>query len=521
MRRWPALTALLLLLFASLLTGTVVSTMLWFRAEATRSAYVLLADLDLLAEAEREAALLHPERARTAPEFGRWLRELGDPLAARLPRHRAALEALRSEALPTTSAERTRRGTMSMRTQLRELRELREDYAQSHTRDDEPMRTVQQARIARLDERIASLEAEVASYRELRFADSEVAFLHKRMTTLVERLEQFVAEDGLLAEMRRKVDWAREVERRTISDRAAAWQRAADAIATDPRFGGARLAPQIGLVPLGHDPVSGLQEFALPRAGTVPERDRDTGALHVDADSAPVLVLLPPVETTVGASRRKANERYEAQATANECPPVPRSLDWFFLGKHELTRAQWRRLGGREEPLFVDEQLGATPQLHPIANVTWWQCVDLLARHELVLPTEAQWEFAAGAGTATRYWTGQVRKSLRGAANCRDDGSDGYLLTAPIAAHAANPFGLHDVTGNVLEWCADATTGGYLECEARAGDGLMRNNASKRRSVRGGSFLRIATSCRTTARAYRNSDVRYAEVGVRIARRVR
>src|SRR6185436_10387721 len=95
---------------------------------------------------------------------------------------------------------------------------------------------------------------------------------------------QLVADD-----VTRRLDFAQRVDRLTIEEPAEAWRAAAAAVAADPRFGGLALAPQRGLIPLGADPDSHLQEFAVLATGQPPARDAATGQLQLEPGSAAVL----------------------------------------------------------------------------------------------------------------------------------------------------------------------------------------------------------------------------------------
>ena len=521
-RRFPALASTLLLFVLTLLAGTVVSLLLWLDADASRSAYESLADLDRLRVAERDADELFPARPEHAERIAAWLANVGHPLAGRLPMHRRALAELRQQALPDDPQIIARdRRLHPHQDRLRELRERREDFAAElgNGRLSSQLRTIQAARVAMLDREIDGLQAEVDAYRRIRFADTEIEFLHDRLARLVRNLEQFTANDGTLRSVERRLDWAQHVHERTIAMHRRAWQTAIDEVRASATYGHRELAPQLGLVPLGRDPASGLQEFAVAVAGELPQRD-DAGQLRIDADSAPVLVLIPARQCLIGASLDRDHERFDRAARADEGPPVTRSLDWFLLGKHEVSRAQWRRLGGVDRALPHAPELGADADLHPITAVTWWECHEVLQRHELVLPSEAQWEMATRAGSSQRWWTGARDVSLLGAANFSDDGSDGGVLTMPIATLRANGYGLHHTSGNVAEWCRDATRGPHRQAVGDNAEGVVQSTITKRRAVRGGSYMRWPRQGRTTSRGNRDSNARFAEVGVRLLRRV-
>jgi hypothetical protein len=120
------------------------------------------------------------------------------------------------------------------------------------------------------------------------------------------------------------------------------------------------------------------------------------------------------------------------------------------------------------------------------------------------LPTDAEWERAARAGTATRYWWGD--EVGRNRANCANCGSewDGRQ-TAPVGSFKPNPWGLNDTVGNVWEW----TAGGY----SPYGDGWWP-------IIRGGSWSREPTAATAAYRVFNSAAFRHNNLGFRLARAV-
>ncbi len=347
------------------------------------------------------------------------------------------------------------------------------------------------------------------------------------------------------------------VEERTVRSPSAAarWREAIDSIAAAPAYRGLTIRPQIGLLPIGADPASGLWEFWHTLSGTEPARDSATGSLLVTGETGIVLVLLPGGTTAVGslpmqmpARRAEAASWAEVFQIARESrewgepwrDPAHESdeafvegleLDPFFIGKHEMTQGQWLRATGSNPSQHA--RLGLD---HPVDTVSHDEAVDALHRLALVLPTETQWEHAARGGTTSPFWTGLDFESLQGAANIADRAGaaaqgpnrpkdvtgeidDGFLELAPVWTLRPNPFGLHHVLGNVWEWCADCYR---PDRSPRSGDGLDARAAGlglRARAIRGGSFFTPAQAARAANRfsgfLHSNSD---SDLGLRAAR---
>ncbi len=325
---------------------------------------------------------------------------------------------------------------------------------------------------------------------------------------------------GLLAWIEARMEFARGVEQATVlgAQAAAAWERAMVSIADEaqcPAYGGLEIRPQLGLLPLGRDPASGLWEFAHLLSGELPQRD-EAGRMIMGPDTCIVLVLLPGGEFVMGSQRDdKKGPNYFKEAKPNEKPHTV-SLDPFFVGKHEITQGQWLR-AERVNPAYYaagQEYAGVAVDLrHPMGFVSWYDSRDMLARLDLQLPTEAQWEFAARAGTRTPWYTGNDRAALEWTANIADDSvtpvhgevedlhpqedwDDGHPIHAPAGTFEPNPFGLYDIYGNVWEWCLEYGYRGLADTHGvvRTGDGLRHTESNSDRILRGGSFSSAADS---------------------------
>lgn len=244
----------------------------------------------------------------------------------------------------------------------------------------------------------------------------------------------------------------------------------------------------------------------------------------------------------------------------------------FYLGQFEVTVGQFRRFlaasgyvpesiadgtGGygynsRYDPATTrrgDAFEGRDPKYswqnpgfpqtdqHPVLNVTWNDAVAMaqwlskLEGKTYRLPTEAEWEYAARAGTRTRYASGDDPESLLRVANVFDVDSaknwsqwqafalksaDGYAFTAPVGSFAPNAWGLYDMHGNAWEWVADwYDEDYYAHSPANDPQGPQDGNARVRR---GGSWHTWAFYARSSYRNWNNMSTRYTLVGMRLLR---
>jgi formylglycine-generating enzyme required for sulfatase activity len=203
----------------------------------------------------------------------------------------------------------------------------------------------------------------------------------------------------------------------------------------------------------------------------------------------------------------------------------------FFISEYEMTQSQWERFTG-ENPSW---HTGL--RARPVEYMSWMRCREVLWRLGLALPTEARWEYAARAKTNTALSNWHIdHRPLDGFANLADRSfgrknprkgfhrswNDGYPFTAPVGSFPANKFGLHDVHGNVAEWCLE-TLGPYDFYAPEGGSGerwvLTLAAPGDVKIVRGGSYATQVKNARCSARAGSlRPDVRRVSVGVRPAR---
>ncbi|MEK8020315.1 MAG: SUMF1/EgtB/PvdO family nonheme iron enzyme [Candidatus Parabeggiatoa sp.] len=156
----------------------------------------------------------------------------------------------------------------------------------------------------------------------------------------------------------------------------------------------------------------------------------------------------------------------------------------------------------------------------PVVRISWNDAmayIDWLTQQtdqKYCLPSEAQWEYAARAGTDTDYWWGNEIGQNR--AVCYKCGSQwDNKQTAPVGSFEPNPFGLYDTVGNVWEWCADAWHKNY---EGAPTNGSVWEGDSSLFVLRGGSWGFVAMWVRSESRFRGQRIGRNGGVGVRLAR---
>jgi len=175
----------------------------------------------------------------------------------------------------------------------------------------------------------------------------------------------------------------------------------------------------------------------------------------------------------------------------------------FHMGCFPVTQDQWGRVMGNNPSFFKGGDL-------PVEQVSWEDAVDFCQRLsamiglEFVLPTEAQWEYACRAGTATAFHWGSTCDGSQ--ANCRGDLPYGGSVagpnretTTPVGMYSPNNWGLYDMHGNVAEWCAD-WYGPYPSGQATDPSGPA---SGQHRVLRGGSWHFDPARCRAS---YRNAN---------------
>ena len=229
------------------------------------------------------------------------------------------------------------------------------------------------------------------------------------------------------------------------------------------------------------------------------------------------LVPIPAGEFMMGSPSS------EAKRNDDETRHRVRISKPFYMGKYEVTQAQWEAVMGTSGSQQRDKANKAR-SLHgegaqiPMYYVSWEECREFCRKlsqkvsRDIRLPTEAEWEYACRAGTSTAYSFGDEQGSL-GRYAWYTSNNDGE--SHPVGGRQPNGWGLYDMHGNVWEWCADWYDSEYYQKSPQADPTGPGSGAY--RVLRGGSWVNHDYNCRS---AYRNGampDYRSNDFGFRVA----
>ena len=278
---------------------------------------------------------------------------------------------------------------------------------------------------------------------------------------------------------------------------------------------------RIAAVEQGAPPVAGFT-FVETNAQGYPEYDHDATGIR--------FVSLP------GGSFGMGSPAGEPGRGDDEGPVHTVSLSPFMIAKYETTQAEYAAVMTGNTA-----GLNATPSFHtgdnlPVEQVSWddLHLADgFLERTGLSLPSEAQWEYACRAGTPGEF--GQINQDPLGgsgmigdvawyAANSGGDGAAGVVRTHDVGGKRANPFGLHDMHGNVAEWCEDTYVPDAYATPVPGFDIkiiILTGGGDCVQSIRGGSYAEEPQACRSAGRQGIMHSSTQGGVGVRCLLKVR
>ena len=229
-------------------------------------------------------------------------------------------------------------------------------------------------------------------------------------------------------------------------------------------------------------------------------------------------VLVEGGSFLMGSNSRRSNEKPVHQV----------SLSSFYMGKYEVSQKEWREVMGNNPSKSKGDNL-------PVECVTWYDAVEYCNKRSLKegllpcysgsredikcdwtangyrLPMEAEWEYAARGGKASKGYEYSGSNDLDSVGWYRVNSES---KTDAVGGKVPNELGLYDMSGNVWEWCWDI----YGSYPSGAQYNPTGSNSGSYRVLRGGSWYYDAYSCTVSYRAYLYATVSYSDIGFRVCR---
>jgi formylglycine-generating enzyme required for sulfatase activity len=268
------------------------------------------------------------------------------------------------------------------------------------------------------------------------------------------------------------------------------------------RFAAVARAALQGLQPGSARPVATVSPAPAlaPPAAQAPR----AGEVFKDCAECPEMVVIPAGRFLMGSPPGEVG-RFQDEGP-QRWVEVPR----FALGKFEVTQGQWLAVMGNNP-----SALSRCGMNCPVENVSWNDAQEFVRRlsqrtgQNYRLPSEAEWEYAARAGTTTAYFWGDRFDGEHANSSSRS--------TVAVGRYPANAFGLHDMHGNAWEWIQDVWHGDYTGAPSD-GSARMSGGDASRRVLRGGSWFSTPQFLRSAYRFRSTPDNRNDVTGFRIAR---
>jgi formylglycine-generating enzyme required for sulfatase activity len=244
-------------------------------------------------------------------------------------------------------------------------------------------------------------------------------------------------------------------------------------------------------------------------------------AIHAKLDAASEIAKLESDMVAIkGGTFQMGSPKTEPERNDDEKQHKVMVTD-FQMSKYEVTQAQWQAVMGKNPSNFKGDNL-------PVEQVSYNDVQDFINKLNAQmgktyrLPTEAEWEYAARAGTTTPFYTGNCINSEQTNYEGTGDNNCGVKIgvfketTVAVGSYPANPWGLYDMAGNVWEWTCSAYDKNYGGSEKQC---YSNNDANNRPVIRGGSWNFGAKDLRSATRSgIYTPDDRYIYIGFRLSR---
>ncbi len=254
-----------------------------------------------------------------------------------------------------------------------------------------------------------------------------------------------------------------------------------------------------------------VTEETATTVAALPKVSVPAGAGNRDCEGCPELVQITPGSFVMGSNNGNDNERPATKVTIRKP---------YAIGRYEVSVGEWALCVAEGGCKYKPKKKAGQSDRSPMGNLSWLDAMEYVnwlrekTGRRYRLPSEAEWEYAARAGTESRYWWGGQVGS--GQVDCKDCGTEWVRKNPPaIGSFGANPFGLHDTSGSVWEWTAD--------CWNKSHDGAPRDGSARSRSdcrqrvLRGGSWRNEPDYLRSASRFNYDANVRYLVNGFRVA----
>jgi formylglycine-generating enzyme required for sulfatase activity len=235
------------------------------------------------------------------------------------------------------------------------------------------------------------------------------------------------------------------------------------------------------------------------------------------------LMLTPAGEFVMGAPPE------EPDSQDNERPQQQVRLSQFLLGRYPVTQAQWRVAAGYDRS---NRDLNPEPSRFkgdnlPVEQVSWEDAQEFCQRlsvktgKDYRLPSEAQWEYACRAGTETPFHFGEIitTEIANYNGNSTYNGSpkgERSEKTIEVGSFPANDWGLHDMHGNVWEWCEDDYHSSYDRAPNDGSAWVDSDRTKTSKLLRGGSWYFDPANCRSAVRVHHSRGIAIHDVGFRV-----
>jgi formylglycine-generating enzyme required for sulfatase activity len=270
-------------------------------------------------------------------------------------------------------------------------------------------------------------------------------------------------------------------------------------------------------------PLLNRQKFKIQRRRAASWGYAEPLSMEGEESIALDMIAIPGGRFRMGAPKR------EPESLDWERPQHEVTLSPFYLSRYPITQAQWKIVAGYEQ---IDRELDPDPSRfkgdrRPVERVSWEDaqefCQRLAQRTGLTyrLPSEAEWEYACRAGTETPFHFGEtitpelVNYDGTRTYNDSPKGED-RQQTTDVGSFSANEWGLHDMHGNVWEWCEDDWHENYEGAPIDGSAWLESSPEGAYRLLRGGSWSIVPRNCRSASRYFNGRVGRSDIIGFRV-----